>query len=145
MASSMTMIALFPPSSSIEWPKRPATEVATLRPCNVDPVNETRGTRLSSTRRWPTSAPLPMTRFKIPSTPNAAITRLQMCWTAMPHSGACEEGFQITVSPHTAAIAAFQDHTATGKLKAEITPTDPRGCHCSYMRWRGRSECIERP
>ena len=44
---------------------------------------------------------------------------------------AFEDGFQITVSPHTRAINAFQDHTATGKLKAVITPTGPSGCHCS--------------
>ena len=38
-----------------------------------------------------------------------------------------------------AARNAFQDHTATGKLKAEITPTTPSGCHCSYMRCCERS------
>jgi hypothetical protein len=68
-----------------------------------------------------------------------------MCWTATAHSGVSDEGFHTTVSPHTAAMVEFHDHTATGKLKAEITPTTPRGCHCSYMRWRGRSECMVRP
>ena len=32
------------------------------------------------------------------------------------------------------ASAAFQDQTATGKLKALMTPMGPSGCHCSYMR-----------
>ena len=41
--------------------------------------------------------------------------------------------------------SAFQAHTATGKLKAEMMPTTPSGCHCSYMRCCGRSECMVRP
>ena len=28
---------------------------------------------------------------------------------------------------------------------AVMTPTTPSGCHCSYIRWSGRSECIVRP
>ena len=39
-------------------------------------------------------------------------------------SGVFSEGFQTTGSPQTNASAAFHDHTATGKLKAEMTPTD---------------------
>ena len=53
----------------------------------------------------------------------------------MAVSGVLSDGFHTTQSPHTAAIIAFQDHTATGKLNALITPTTPSGCHCSYMRW----------
>jgi len=60
-------------------------------------------------------------------------------------SGTLLEGFQSTELPHTQASAEFQHQTATGKLKALITPTTPSGCHCSYIRWRGRSECIVRP
>ena len=41
-----------------------------------------------------------------------------------------------------AARNAFHDQTATGKLKALMTPTTPSGCHCSNMRCFGRSECI---
>ena len=40
---------------------------------------------------------------------------------------------------------AFQAQTATGKLNAVITPTTPKGCHCSYIRCRVRSECMVRP
>ncbi len=43
------------------------------------------------------------------------------------------------VSPQTSASAAFQAHTATGKLNAEMTPTTPSGCQVSIMRWPGRS------
>ena len=51
--------------------------------------------------------------------------------------GVLDEGFQSTVSPQTSAMAVFQLHTATGKLKAVMTPTTPSGCHCSWSRcWR---------
>ncbi len=55
------------------------------------------------------------------------------------------DGFHTTVSPQTRARAVFHDQTATGKLKALITPTTPSGCHCSIIRWPGRSEAIVRP
>ena len=73
------------------------------------------------------------------------ITRLQIFCTATAVNGVDEDGFQTMVSPHTAARAAFHDHTATGKLKAEMMPTTPIGCHCSYMRWRGRSDIMVGP
>ena len=63
----------------------------------------------------------------------------------MAVNGVFGEGFQTTQSPQTAAISAFHDHTATGKLNAEITPTNPSGCHCSYIRCCGRSLCIVSP
>ena len=47
--------------------------------------------------------------------------------TATAHRAALAEGFQMTTSPVTMAIMAFQDHTATGKLKALIIPTGPSG------------------
>ena len=59
-----------------------------------------------------------------------------------PWSDPKGDGFQIVMSPQIAARKLFQAHTATGKLNALMTPTRPTGCHCSYMRWPGRSECI---
>ena len=53
---------------------------------------------------------------------------------ALAYSGVDDDGFQIVVLPQIAAINAFQAHTATGKLKADITPIAPSGCHCSYIR-----------
>ncbi len=49
------------------------------------------------------------------------------------------------VSPQTAAIMAFQAQTAAGKLKAVMMPIGPSGCHCSIIRWRGRSLAMVRP
>jgi hypothetical protein len=68
-----------------------------------------------------------------------------MFCTAIAESGVFEDGFHTIASPHTAASAAFQAHTATGKLKAVMIPIVPSGCHCSYMRCRARSECIVDP
>src|SRR5579875_2205052 len=64
---------------------------------------------------------------------------------AIADSGVFGDGFQMQTLPHTAATNAFQLHTATGKLKALMMPTRPSGCHCLYILWPGRSECIDRP
>ncbi|MNT60518.1 hypothetical protein D3C72_1981040 [compost metagenome] len=60
-------------------------------------------------------------------------------------SGVFSDGFQTTELPQTIASAVFHDQTATGKLKAEMTPTTPSGCQVSIMRWPGRSVAIVRP
>jgi hypothetical protein len=83
--------------------------------------------------------------LKTPAAPWSAATRLAMCWVATAASGTDEAGFHTIVSPHTAASAAFHDQTADGKLKAVMIPTMPSGCHCSYIRWPGRSECVITP
>ncbi len=79
------------------------------------------------------------------STPLSRQTRSAMRMVATAESGVLGAGFQRVASPQTAASAAFHAQTATGKLNALMTPTTPSGCHCSYMRCRGRSLCIERP
>ena len=108
-------------------------------------MNETNGTRGSLIIRSPTTEPGPMVRLKMPVSPCRFITVLQMFCTAMAVSGVDDDGFHTVVSPQTAASAAFHAHTATGKLNAEMTPTTPSGCHCSYMRWRGRSDIMVGP
>ncbi|SVD43816.1 uncharacterized protein METZ01_LOCUS396670, partial [marine metagenome] len=45
---------------------------------------------------------------------------------AIAQSGVDDDGFQIVVFPQMAAMNAFQLQTATGKLKALITPTGPK-------------------
>ena len=52
---------------------------------------------------------------------------------AIAVSGVFSEGFQITGLPQTSARAAFQDHTATGKLNAVMTPQGPSGCQLSVI------------
>ncbi len=55
-------------------------------------------------------------------------------WQAIAVNGVSSEGFHTTVSPQTSATAVFHAHTATGKLKAVMTPTTPSGCHVSMSR-----------
>src|SRR5690242_1023549 len=132
-AFSVMMIALFPPNSKIDLPKRSAVAAATIFPTLVEPVKEISGMRSSAFIKSPQA--LPVTRLLTPSgTPFFANTSAAICWQATAHNGTLEEGFQTQTSPHTQAMAAFQLQTATGKLNAEIIPTTPSGCHCSYMR-----------
>ena len=85
--------------------------------------------------RSPTVDPLPTVSEKIAgSTSLSSHTRWAILVTAMAVSGVPLAGFHTVASPHTAASAAFQLQTATGKLKALITPTTPSGCHCSNIR-----------
>lgn len=56
-ASSHTIRALLPPSSRMDWPNRPCTSNATLRPTAVLPVNETSGRRRSADIDAPTCEP----------------------------------------------------------------------------------------
>src|SRR6185503_17085318 len=63
----------------------------------------------------------------------------------MLHKGVFSEGFQTHTSPQTHDSILFQLHTATGKLNADMIPTIPSGCHCSYIRCAGLSLCMVRP
>ena len=112
----------------------------------VEPVAETSGTRGSSTRTSPTSR-LPMSSSQSPSgaDPNASRARRTSACVASAVRGVFSDGFHTTGSPHTKASAAFHDHTATGKLNAEMTPQTPSGCHVSIMRWSERSVAMVRP
>ena len=127
-ALSEIIIALLPPSSKIVLPNRSPTILATFFPTFVEPVAEIRITRLSARKSSPTYLELDATKFRIPSgTLLRSSTLLTMFETAIAHNITFEEGFQSTTSPQTIANIAFQAQTATGKLKAEITPTTPRG------------------
>ena len=67
----------------------------------------------------------------------ARAARSNAACTASAVSGVFSDGFQTTGSPQTSASAAFHDQTATGKLKAVITPTTPSGCQVSIIRCSG--------
>ncbi|MCY1296511.1 hypothetical protein D9M70_459000 [compost metagenome] len=112
----------------------------------VEPVAETSGTFGLSTRTSPTVRS-PMRTCDRPSgaSPKRASARSKIAWQASAVSGVFSDGFQTTELPQTSASAVFHDQTATGKLKAEMTPTTPSGCQVSIMRWPGRSVAIVRP
>ena len=145
-ADGATITALLPPSSSSERPNRAATDCATARPIGTEPVAETSGTSGEAAKACPTSRP-PSTRLLTPAGTSdiSAATCSTIAWQASAESGVFSDGFQISESPQTRASMAFQAHTATGKLKAEIMPTGPNGCHCSVSRCNGRSLAIDRP
>src|SRR6266702_3987087 len=145
-AVGQTMAALLPPSSRMARANRLASRGATLRPIAVEPVAETRGTRGLSTSCSPSAAG-PMSRAERPAgtPPCFAAARSKIACVARAVSGVFSDGFQTTALPQTRASAAFHDQTATGKLKAEITPTTPSGCQVSIMRCAVRSEGRVRP
>src|SRR2546430_13513190 len=133
-ACSETMIALLPPSSSKALPSLAPTASPTALPMRVEPVAEINGMRLSFAVHSPTFLP-PTTRLLTPSgTLFLLKTSDTMFWQAKAQSGVFSEGFHTHTSPQTQASILFQLQTATGKLKAEMIPTIPRGCHCSYIR-----------
>lgn len=140
------MPALLPPSSRIERAKRFASRGPTSRPMRVEPVAETSATFGLSTSASPTSRP-PIRSCDRPAgaSPKRAMARSRMAWVASAVSGVFSDGFQTMASPQTSASAAFHDHTATGKLKAEMMPTTPSGCQVSIMRWPARSVAMVRP
>ena len=145
-AISSTMIALLPPSSSSD-----------LAEAARDALADLAADRRGAGERHQRDAPVVDERV---GELGAAIDeqledRRVACARASPCcrcagrrsrvSGVFGEGFQTETSPQIAARNAFHAHTATGKLNARMIPTTPSGCHCSYMRCCGRSECMVRP
>ena len=103
------------------------------RPIRQEPVALIRGRRLVVASIFsPTSAPRPTTTLNTPAISYLSITGAMISITARAVKGVLElKASRTTTSPQTAAMRAFQDQTATGKLKAVITPIGPRGSHCS--------------
>ena len=130
----------------MERPNRAATRGPTSRPIAVEPVAETIGMRASSTRTSPASRPPTSSVGRLAgASPKREAALSNSACTASAVSGAFSEGFQATLSPHTKASAAFHDHTATGKLNAEMTATTPAGCQVSIIRWCLRSVAMVSP
>ena len=142
----MCVIALLPPSSNRTFSKRPATSISD-----------------SATHSGWSLQQTPMLFFLsrhihfpyIRSTSDHStqcgwilVFLKYLChifWQATAQREFSQILFQMTALPHIRAGAAFHDHTAAGNWKPEITPTIPRGCHCSYIRCMGLSECMLRP
>jgi hypothetical protein len=106
---------------------------------------------ISATRGSPTSAS-PVSRPPIATcdnpfgaSPKRAAARSKSPWQASAVSEVFSEGFHTSVSPQARASDAFHAHTATGKLKAVMTPTTPSGCQVSIILCPGRSEAMVSP
>jgi hypothetical protein len=140
------MAPLLPPSSRMARPRRAATRGASSRPMAVEPVAESTGRRRSPASSRASSEP-PIRTSSSPAGASAkpAAARPNRASQARAVRGVRGEGFHTTGLPQTQARAAFQAHTAAGKLKAETTPTGPMGCHSSIRRWPGRSLGRVRP
>ena len=95
----MTTSALLPPSSRIVRPKRAATELATVRPTCVEPVNEISGTRASCSIGSPTCAEGPITSEASAPKPSASSTGRTTLVSAIAHSGTVPAGFHRQASP----------------------------------------------
>ena len=107
-------------------------------PMAVEPVALMSGTRGSSTIATATSRPQMMSWLicsgtSCPALRKRAAAFSRIFWQASATSGVLSDGFQMTGLPQTKASAAFHAHTATGKLKAVMTPHGPIGCQTSRM------------
>ncbi len=141
-----TIAALLPPSSRIVRLNDVAHAAPTARPIAVEPVALTRRMSGCATSASP-SARSPTASCAMSRNPgsHSRSTRCRIACATHADSGVFSDGFHTTALPHASASAAFHAHTATGKLKAEITPHTPNGCQVSSMRCSGRSEAIVRP
>ena len=138
----------------------------TSLPTLVLPVKEIRGNWGSFAIALPTSAPPQIMLQMAPGRLLSSKTLATILLVAMLQSGVDGAPFQIIVLPQiyfwkwiklrfnidehkfiwiTMARALFQPKTATGKLKAEMMPTVPRGFHISSRAWLGLSDGITLP
>lgn len=143
LASSNTITALFPPNSNIVLPNLVWTVELILFPMLVEPVKLINSNLLSLINYSPTVLPGPVT---IAKTPSGALffskTSAIILVVAKVTRDVVEAPFHKTKSPHIKAIAKFQPKTAHGKLKAVMTPINPKGFHYSIIKWSGLSEGI---
>ena len=95
---------------------------------------------------------VPASSATVSASPACSRPRARTAWARTRPSGslaAARSGASAASRPagpnRPSAMAAFHAQTATGKLNAEMMPTGPSGCHCSIMRWFGRSVAMVSP
>ena len=119
-ASSKTMLADLPPSSSVSPTPRPASAAWMSLPTAVEPVKAT----LSTSER--TSAapatPSPVTMFATPAGTSAS-WKISASRSAV--RGVVSAGLRTAVLPHASAGASFQAAISSGKFHGTIWPTTP--------------------
>ena len=96
----------------------------TVRPTSVEPVKQTLRTAGWSTKRWPTTLPLPGRICRTPSGSPASSASSPM---RSALSGVTSAGLSTTVLPAARAGAKPQPAIAIGKFHGTITPTTPSG------------------
>ena len=126
-ASSKTMFADLPPSSSESPFVFEAAARITARPAVVDPVKAILSTASDAARCWPTKAPRSMSEV---STLNAPSGRPASCrnWASriVGEAQKCD-GLITAVQPAASAGATFATTAASGKFHAVIIAATPTG------------------
>ena len=122
-ASSKTMFAALPPSSSVSALSVPATPRPIFLPISVEPVNATLSTLSCVASAIPIS-PGPVMMFTVPGGRSA--------WTqtsakSIADSGVVDAGLSTTVLPAASAGAIFQASISSGKFQGMIWAATPKG------------------
>ncbi len=122
-ASSKTMFAPLPPSSSVSFLRVPATVRAISLPTAVEPVNATLFTSGCATRAAPVR-PSPVTML---TTPLGSPAWRQMSAKNRADSGVVSAGLSTTVLPVASAGAIFHASIRSGKFQGMTWPATPSG------------------
>ena len=136
-ASSITICAFFPPSSSETRFSVLAERSAITLPTSEEPVKEIIFTSGCMTMGVPTVLPPPCTIFTTPSgTPASTSTSIRWCAEA----GVSLAGFRTTVFPATSAGKVFQEGIAMGKFQGVMRPHTPSGWRTDIANLSGSSD-----
>ena len=138
----MTTKAFLLPISSWQRTRLPAVATATRRPVCSEPVNVRASMSADCTRASPTSAPLPITRLKVPL---GKPWRLMISVSAQALAGTRLAGLNTTALPKARAGAIFQAAVAMGKFHGVMMPTTPTGSRCTSMSIPARTEAAVSP
>ena len=129
-ASSNTMLAALPPSSSVSALSLPGDALWIFLPISVEPVNATLATSLWVTRCMPIS-PGPGTMF---TTPGGRSAWRHTSANSSADSGVVEAGLRTTVLPAARAGAIFQASMSSGKFHGMTCAATPSGRAASRKR-----------
>ena len=123
-ASSKTMLAPLPPSSSETGARWVEAEAMTALPVTDEPVKVTRSTRSSAVRVEPAGAPWPLSTLRTPGGKPASTARRP---SRVTDAGVSSLGLMMHVLPQAIAGAIFHVAIISGKFHGEIAATTPAG------------------
>ena len=119
LASSKTMFADLPPSSSVAGMRRSAAARATSRPTSVEPVNASLLIFGLSRMYWPDFEPRPVTTLNTPAGMMSCVSFA----SSSTVSDVVDEGLNTVQSPAASTGASFQAAMRNGKFHGTIWPT----------------------
>ena len=122
-ASSNTMLADFPPSSSVSEMPRPASAAWMSLPTPVEPVKAT----LSMSGSRTSAAPATPSPGRIETTPGGSSASWRISASSSAVSGVVSAGFSTAVLPAASAGASFQAAISSGKFQGTICAATPSG------------------